>query len=87
MADIGLQAIEGENDPALGLGDPLEASSVSEREGEQFIVAFEQIGDRPRGDNHSTVAQVLMDFGQTAVLRVTQGADPGDDIQAKLMLG
>jgi len=87
MADIGLQAIEGQNDPALGLGDPLEAGGVGEREGEQFIVTFKQIGDRPGGDNHSTVAQVLMDFGQSAVLRVAQGAYPGDDIQAKLVLG
>src|SRR5262245_21009509 len=43
--------------------------------------------DRPRGDGHPMVAQVLIDFRQTAVLCVAQGAHPGDDIQAKLVLG
>jgi hypothetical protein len=30
MADIGLQAVESQNDPTLGLGDPLEARRVGE---------------------------------------------------------
>jgi hypothetical protein len=30
---------------------------------------------------------MLMDFGQTAVLCVAQGANPRDDIETKLMLG
>jgi hypothetical protein len=85
MADIGLQAIEGQNDPALRLSDPLEARRVGERESEQFVVAVEQMGDCPGGDGHSPLAQVLIDFRQTAVLRVAQGAYPGNDIEAKLV--
>src|SRR5215475_4756514 len=43
--------------------------------------------DRPWGDRHSTRAQVLMDFRQAAVLCVAQRANPGNDIEAKLVLG
>ena len=87
MADVRLEAIEGQDDPALGLGDPLQAGGIGEREGEQFVVALEQMHDCPRGDGHPTVAQVLMDFGQTAMLRVAQGTDPCNDIEAKFVPG
>src|SRR5712691_2954370 len=43
--------------------------------------------DRPRGDGHPPVAQMLIDVRQTAVLRVAQGANPRDDIEATLVLG
>jgi hypothetical protein len=43
--------------------------------------------DCPWGNGHPTGAQVLMDFGQTPVLRVAQGPDVRNDIEAKLMLG
>jgi hypothetical protein len=87
MADIRLEAIQGQEDPALGLGDALQAGGISEGEGEQFVVAFEQMHDRPCGDSHPTVAQVLMDFGQTPVLRIAEGTNTCHDIEAKLMLG
>jgi hypothetical protein len=87
MADIGLQAIKRQADPALGLGKPLEAGSVSERESEQCVIAFEQRRDRPRGDGNTPVEQVLMNVRNTAVLRIAQSAHPRDDIQAKLVLG
>ncbi len=50
MADLGWQAIQSQNDPALGVGKPLEAGRVGEREGAQCIIAFEQISDCPEGD-------------------------------------
>jgi hypothetical protein len=43
--------------------------------------------DCPWGDGHPAVAQVLMDFGQTPVLRIAQGPDVRNDIEAKLVLG
>ncbi len=60
---------------------------IGEREGEQFVVALEQMRDRPRGDGHPEVAQVLMDFGQATVLRIAEGTDARNDIEAKLVLG
>ena len=38
MADVRLEAIQGQDDPALGLGDALQAGGISEGEGEQFVV-------------------------------------------------
>src|SRR5262249_40195174 len=60
---------------------------IGKREGEQVVVALEQRHDRPRGNGHPTGAQVLMDCGQTTVLRVAQGTDARHDIEAKLMRG
>jgi hypothetical protein len=48
MADLGWQAIQSQNDPALGVGNPLEAGRVGEREGAQCVIAFEQISKDPR---------------------------------------
>ena len=80
-------AIQGQDDPALGLGDALQAGSISQGESEQFVVALEQMHDRPWGDGHPAVAQVLMDFRQTPVLRLAQGTDTCNDIETKFMLG
>ena len=87
MADSRLEAIQGQDDPTLGLGDALQAGGIGEGQGEQFVVALEQMRDRPRGDGHATVAQVFMDFGQTPVLRIAQGTDACNDIETKLVLG
>ena len=38
MADIASQAIKRQDDPASGLGKPLEAGRVSERESEQIVI-------------------------------------------------
>ena len=87
MADVRLKAIEGQDDSALHLGDPLQAGGISEREGEQCVVALEQMGDRPWGDGHPAVAQVLMDFGQATVLCIAESPDARNNIEAKLVLG
>ena len=87
MADVRLEPIKGQEDPALGLGDPPQAGGIGARAGEQFVVALEQMRDGPRGDGHPPVAQMLMDFGETTMLRVAQGTHPGNDIEAKRVLG
>jgi hypothetical protein len=56
MADVRLEAIQGQDNPALGLGDALQAGGIREGEGEQFVIALEQMRDRPRGDGHPAVA-------------------------------
>jgi hypothetical protein len=87
MADIRLETIQRQEDPAPSLGDPLQARAVGEREGEQFVIAFEEMRDGPWGDRHPTGAHRLMDFRQAAVLGVVQRANPDNDIEAKLVLG
>ena len=85
MADVRLETIQRQEAPALSLGEPLQARGVGEREGEQFVRAFEARRDRPWGDSHPTGAQGLMDCRQAAVLGVAQGANPGNAIEAKLV--
>ncbi len=41
--------------------------------------------DSARGHGYPAVKQVLRDVRDTLVLRVAQGAHPGDDIEAKLV--
>jgi hypothetical protein len=87
MADVRLEAIEGQDALALHGGDPRQAGGSRAREGQQGVVALEQRRDRPRGDGPPAVAQVRMDGGATAVVRGAQGATPRHDIEATLVLG
>ena len=50
MADIRLEAIQGQDNSALGLGDARQPGGSSEGEGPQFVVALEQMRNRPGGD-------------------------------------
>jgi hypothetical protein len=87
MADVRLEAIERQDDPALGLGDPLQAGGVRQRAGEQCVVPFEPMAHGPWGDGHTALAQVVIECGHTAMLRVTQGTDRRHDIKATRVLG
>ena len=75
MADVRLQTVEREEDPPLGLGDPLEAGGIRQRQGEECVVPFEPMAHGPWGDGHTALEQALRDCGQTAMLRVTEGTD------------
>jgi hypothetical protein len=87
MADIGLETIEGQDDATADLGDALEAGRVLQREGDQFVVTLQEIGDRPWGHRHAACAQSLMDFWDTAVVAIALLAHEGDDVETKLVLG
>jgi hypothetical protein len=67
MADIGLEAIEGQDDATADLGDTVEARRVLQREGDQFVITLQEIGDRPGSHRHTAFAHGLMDFWDTAV--------------------
>jgi hypothetical protein len=69
------------------LGDPLETERIGQRERHEFIIALQEMQDRPRSNRNLAPLQLLMNFGHTAVLRMAQRADQGDDIEAKLVLG
>jgi hypothetical protein len=56
MAAVRWEPIQRQAAPALSLGDPLQASGVGEREGEQCVVALAQTRDRPWGDSPPTGA-------------------------------
>jgi hypothetical protein len=54
---------------------------------EQFIVPRQERGDAARGDQQLALTPAVMNLGDAAVVRVAQGADLGDDIEAQCMLG
>ncbi len=87
MADVGLQAVDGQDDAALRGQQPAQAAGVGQGDGQQFVVALQEVGDRPLGDGQAPGDQVLVDLGDGAVLGVAEGAEVGDDVQAELVLG
>ena len=87
MAHIGLEAIEGQDDPPLRLGNAPETRRGLEGEGDQFVIALQEIGDRAGRDGQPPLDQRLMDFRHTTVGPIASGTNEGEDIKTKLMLG
>jgi hypothetical protein len=86
VADIRLQAVEGQDDPALAPQHPPQPARVGQVGGEQLVVAVEQVGDAALGNLHPAPAQGGVDLRHAAVLAVAQHPDQGDDIQPELLL-
>jgi hypothetical protein len=87
MAHVGVEAIEGQEDPALGLGETLETICVGKIESDEFIVALEEIGDGPLGNSATAFAQGVMEFWDTPVMGIAQGADVSHDIETERVFG
>ena len=87
MADIGLQAIDGEDDPLLPLQEPVQALRVGRGQGAEFVVAVEQVADGALGEGHAAAGEFLVDLGDAAVLGVAEAADQGHDVEAELVVG
>jgi len=87
MAHVGLEAIERQDDVTSGLRKALQAERILQREGHQFVITLQEMGDRPWGYGHAALDQRLMDFRDTPVVTVALLANEGHDIQAKFMLG
>ena len=45
MADVGLQAVDGQDDPPLLLKQAVEPTVVGEGDGQQLVVAVQEVGD------------------------------------------
>jgi hypothetical protein len=56
---------------------------VGNPQGDQFLIALEQIQHRALGNRDGTPLQGLMDLWDTAMLAITQLADQRDHIEAK----
>jgi hypothetical protein len=87
MTASGLEAIEGQDDPALGLGKVPEATGVLEREAAPCIVALQEGADRALRHRHPLVDQGVMDCGETAVRGRALGPHEGHDLEAARVLG
>ena len=76
MADVGLQAVDGQDHPS-GLGRDRRSRSRSEqRQGEQFVVAVQQVADATGADRHAAADQLGVDLGDAAVLGVPERGRP-----------
>src|SRR5205823_7569315 len=87
MADIGLHAIDRQDDAALDAGHVPEAFGIGQGQGEQLIIAVQQVGDTPLADGHSSAGQLPIDLGDTAMVGVAERADGGHDVESELALG
>jgi hypothetical protein len=70
MADIGTQPIKCQNDLFLLGKDAVETFLISEVDGDQFLIACQQVQHRPFSNDDPTVTQCLMQFCQTVMVAV-----------------
>ena len=75
MADIGLQAVDGQDDAALRAQQRLQPLGIGRGQGPQFIVAVQEVGDGARGDDDPAAGQLAVDLGDAAVLGMAESAD------------
>jgi hypothetical protein len=87
VSHVGLEAIERQNDPAVGRGDLLETARISQGERPKFLVALQKMLDSPGGNGHGPSHQRLRELGKTPVLGIAPGANQGNHVEAKFMLG
>lgn len=83
MADVGLQAVERQDDPLVRRGEAPETLDVEHGEGQQCIIAVEQVSDAPLADGDRALVQQLVYLGNRAVVLVAPGADLGDDVETE----
>ena len=87
MADIGLQAVDGQDDAALRAEQRLEPLGIGRGQGPQLIVAVQQVGDGALGDDDPAAGQLAMDLGYAAVLGIAEPADQRHDVEPELVIG
>jgi site-specific DNA recombinase len=87
VADVRLQAVDGQDDLAGLLGDPAQPGGIGAGQGQQLVVAVQQVADATRADRHAAADQLGVDLREAAVLGVAEDADRGDDVEPELVLG
>jgi hypothetical protein len=87
VTDIRLEAIQRQDNAPTGFGNVLKPGRIREGQAHQFVVPLQQIGNGAGGNNDPAVSQVLVNFGDAAVLRIAQRPDPGEDIKSKFVFG
>src|SRR5262249_32296692 len=87
VADVGLQAVDGQDHAALLAQEGMQSLAVDRGQGAQLIVAFQEVADRAEGDSNAAARQFLVDLGDAAMLGVTEASDQGQDVQAELVMG
>src|SRR5262249_11580149 len=85
--DVGLQAVDGQDDPARPGPQPLQPAVVAEGHRQQLVVAVQQVGDGALADGQPAAGAVGVDRGHRAAKGVAEGADQGDDVEPELVAG
>src|SRR3954464_10485349 len=75
VADVGLQAVDGQDDAALVAQQRREPLGVGGGQGAEFVIAVQQVGDGADGDDDAAAGQRAVDLGDAAVLGVAEAAD------------
>jgi hypothetical protein len=87
VADMGLQPVDGQDGTALGKQERTETFRIGGRNRAEFVVAVEQVADRPFGDHDPAAAQFGVNLGYAAVLDISEVADKGNDVKPELVMG
>jgi hypothetical protein len=58
VPDIRLESVDGQEHPALACQDLFQPAIIGQSDGQQFVVAVEQVADGPLGNVHATADEV-----------------------------
>jgi len=83
---MGVQSVDRQDDVPLLREPLLQTGVIGQAQGNQFLVAGQQVSDGPRGDGDVLVLQRLMNFRDRAVLAVAQTSDVGNHVEAELAM-
>ena len=87
MADIRLQAVDGQDDAALRAQQRPQPLGIGGGQGPQLIVAVQQVGDGAPSDDDPAAGQLAVDLGDAAVFGIAEPTDQGHDVEAELVIG
>ena len=87
MADIRLQAIEGEQHAPLFLQALPEAALIGQPQRQQLVVALHEVRHGALGDIDPAGAERLMELRDRSMRRVALAPEPGNDVEAELAMG
>ena len=86
MPHVGLESVDGRDHAALLRQQLPQATVVGEADGEELVIAFEQIGDRAFANHQAATGEMAADLGHGSVFGVAKPADESDDVESELVM-
>jgi hypothetical protein len=86
MTDIGLQAVDGQDDATLLAQQRFQPLGVGTGQCPELVVAVQEVSDCAWSDDQAAADQFLVDLGDAAVLGMARPADQVHDIEAEFMI-
>ena len=87
VADLGLPAVDGQDDATLVTPQRLPAVGVGAGPGVACIGAVQEVGDGAHGHHEAVAGPFAVDFGEAAVFGVAEAAEGGRDVESELRMG